>query len=177
MQWFNEPPFWTADDNTISVQAAGQTDFWRITHDGGQRDNGHLYGQSIGGDFTAEVKISGEYTALYDQAGLMIRLDDRTWLKCGVEFVTGVQYASVVVTREYSDWSVIPLPESPPALWLRVTRHEATIEVHYSTDGVAYTMLRQAYLTPEPVQVGVMVAAPTGEGFRATFEGFAVREL
>ena len=34
-------------------------------------------------------------------------------MKCGIELVDGVQHASVVVTREYSDWSVVPLPRRP----------------------------------------------------------------
>ncbi len=62
-------------------------------------------------------------------------------------------------------------------MWLRVTRHAVTIEVAYSVDGTAYYVLRQTYLTgADTLQVGVMVYAPTGEGFPATFEGFAVQE-
>ncbi|MBN1563512.1 MAG: DUF1349 domain-containing protein [Anaerolineae bacterium] len=175
MQWLNEPTQWTHHADTITVTAEGQTDFWRITHDGGVRDSGHFYYQPVQGDFTAEVKFNAAYSALYDQAGLMLRLDETTWLKCGIELFNGVQHASVVVTREFSDWSIVPLPEAPPALWLRLKRHGASVEVAYSTDGTAYTMLRQTYLTPaETLLIGVMCCAPTGDGFTATFENLRV---
>ena len=55
------------------------------------------------------MKVTGAYWDQYDQAGLMVRFNERVWLKCGVEFVDGVQHASAVVTREHSDWSVAPL--------------------------------------------------------------------
>jgi regulation of enolase protein 1 (concanavalin A-like superfamily) len=175
MQWLNEPAHWTHEGNRIAITADGKTDFWRITHDGGVRDTGHFYYQPVNGDFVAAAKFSAAYSALYDQAGLMVRLDETTWLKCGIELFNGVQHASVVVTRDFSDWSVIPLPGAPPALWLRLTRHAATVEVAYTVDGADYVMLRQAYLTPaEALQVGVMCCAPTGDGFTATFEGFRV---
>ncbi len=174
MRWHHEPPEWRVEGRSITVTAGPKTDFWRKTHDGGIRDHGHFYYRPVTGDFTAEVKVTGQYADLYDQAGLMVRLDETTWMKCGIEFVDGVQHASVVVTRDWSDWSVLPLA-NPPAIWLRVVRHGPTVEVFYSLDGGEYTMIRQAFLTEEPaVDVGVMIAAPTGNGFTATFEGFTV---
>jgi regulation of enolase protein 1 (concanavalin A-like superfamily) len=176
MKWLNEPARWQHDGDTITVTADGNTDFWRITHDGGVRDTGHFYYRPVTGDFMAEVTFSAGYSALYDQAGLMVRLDKTTWLKCGIELFNGMQHASVVVTREFSDWSVVPLRDAPPALWLRLKREGATCEVSYALDGESYTMLRQAYLTPaDTVQVGVMCCAPTGDGFRATFEGLRIQ--
>ena len=176
MQWYNEPPAWSAQGNAVTLSVAPKTDFWRKTHDGGVRDNGHFYYRPVSGDFSAQVKFSGKYTALYDQAGLMVRLDAETWLKCGVEYVGGVQYASAVVTRDYSDWSVLPLDGAPETVWVRVTRRGVTLEVHVSLDGERFTLLRQAYLTDAvQVQVGLMACAPTGEGFAAVFEGFEVR--
>jgi hypothetical protein len=174
MEWYNEPPSWSVLDNAIVVTSAHGSDFWRKTHYGFIRDNGHFYFQPVSGDFVAEVKIIGQYTALYDQAGLMVRADETTWMKTGIEYVEGVQHASAVVTRDYSDWSVLPLPQNPPALWLRVTRKEGSVEVHYSLDGKQYALLRVAYLAPGPVQVGLMCASPDGPGFTTTFEGFAV---
>lgn len=178
MQWYNEPPHWSDRSGKIEIVTAAKTDFWRKTHYGFIRDNGHFYYQSIKGDFAADVKVIGRYQALYDQAGMMVRLNEENWMKCGIEFVNSVQHASAVVTREYSDWSVVPLPQNPPAIWLRVTRKESTVEVHYSLDSQQYTMLRLAYLPlAETIDVGVMCASPDGEGFPVTFEGFGIRPL
>jgi len=91
MQWYNEPPFWSEQEQKITVTAGVKTDFWRKTHYGFIRDNGNFYYQELTGDFTATVKITGQYEVLYDQAGLMIRLDEETCLKCGIEFVEGVR--------------------------------------------------------------------------------------
>ena len=178
MQWYNEPPVWKVDGDTITVTSGPKTDFWRKTHYGFVRDSGHFYFQQVRGDFVCEVKVSGRYEALYDQAGLMARVDEANWIKCGIEFVEGVQHVSAVVTRDYSDWSVVPLPHNPPALWLRVTRRGSAVEVHYSLDGERYTLLRLAYLVPAAaLSVGPMCASPEGNGFSMTFEGLAVRSL
>jgi regulation of enolase protein 1 (concanavalin A-like superfamily) len=175
MEWYNEPQSWSIEGERIVVTSDPKTDFWRKTHYGFIRDSGHFYFEPVSGDFEAEVKVSGAYRAQYDQAGLMVRLDEQTWLKTGIEFVDGIQYVSAVVTRDYSDWSVTPLAENPPALWLRVGRHGSALEVNYSVDGTRYTLLRQAYLTAAAtVSVGIMCASPDGEGFRATFEGLRI---
>ena len=146
MQWYNEPPAWSAQGNAVTLSAAPKTDFWRKTHDGGVRDNGHFYYRPVSGDFSAQVKFSGKYTALYDQAGLMVRVDAETWLKCGVEYVGGVQYASAVVTRDFSDWSVVPLDPSPAALWLRVQRIGTAVEATWEplSDGRHLLLFRPA---------------------------------
>ncbi len=113
MEWLNEPPAWERRGDDLVVTAGPKTDFWRTTHYGFVRDNGHFWSRLWAGDFVAEVKVTGDYRDLYDQAGLMVRLDETVWLKCGVEFVDGVQQASAVVTRDHSDWSVAPLPGNP----------------------------------------------------------------
>ncbi|MBW4549277.1 MAG: DUF1349 domain-containing protein [Symplocastrum torsivum CPER-KK1] len=128
MEWYNEPPVWNLQGDTITITSGQKTDFWRETHYGFIRDNGHFFYQAVKGDFVAEVKVSGEYHQLYDQAGIMVRLDEANWLKCGIEFVNGVQQVSAVITRDYSDWSIVPLPQNPASIWLRVTRRGTAIE-------------------------------------------------
>ena len=178
MDWHNEPPMWTVDGRMITVKSGPKTDFWRTTHYGFIRDNGHFYHDRIAGNFLVEVKVSGAYAALYDQAGLMVRVDEANWIKCGIEFVDGVQQVSAVVTREYSDWSVVPLPSNPAALWLRLTRRGSAIEIRYALDGVGYQMLRLAYFIPsEIMSVGLMCASPDGAGFTVTFEGFTIQSI
>jgi len=176
LQWLNEPPKWTEGERILSLEAAPGTDFWRKTHDNAVRDNGHFWCRRVSGDFMADVEVSGEYGALYDQAGLMVRLGETTWLKCGVEYVDGVKYASVVVTRDFSDWSITEVAGEPESIHFRVKREGGTFEVSYSLDGADYSMLRVAHLTDvETLAVGPMAAAPKGDGFSATFRGFEIR--
>lgn len=173
MKWYNEPPFFEDKAGVITIVSGDRTDFWRKTHYNFIRDSGHFYYTEFTGDFMASVKISGQYKALYDQAGLMLRLNEKVWLKTGIEFVNNVQQVSAVVTRDYSDWSVIPLLENPASLWLRLQRNKGTVEIQYSLDGKSYTMLRMAYLTEEEtLQVGLMCASPESEGFQVKFEDF-----
>ena len=178
MEWVNEAPHWNAQGKTITVVSGPKTDFWRKTFYGFTRDTGHFYGQTVQGDFVIAVKVTGQYKTLYDQAGLMLRVDEQNWMKCGIEFVEGVQQVSAVVTREYSDWSVVPLPHNPPAIWLRVTRRQDSVEVQYALDGKQYTLLRLAYLVPVgTLSAGLMCASPEGDGFTTRFEDLSIQPL
>lgn len=178
MEWHCEPPAWRDEDGVITVTTAHGSDFWRKTHYGFVRDNGHFYFDRIAGGFVVEAKITGDYAALYDQAGLMVRLDEANWIKTGIELVDGAQQVSAVVTRDTSDWSVMPAPGNPTALWLRLTRQGDTIEIHTSFDGQIYTLLRLAYFPPGDVaRVGIMACSPEGPGFTARFEAFSIRTI
>jgi regulation of enolase protein 1 (concanavalin A-like superfamily) len=177
MHWLNAPKKSLVAGNKLQVQVEGGTDFWRVTHYGFIRDNGHFYYLEQEGDFVAKVKVVGHYQELYDQAGLMVRLDEKNWIKTGIEYVKGVQNVSAVVTREVSDWSVVPRQDSPAAVWLTLLRKGDFVEIQYSFDNKDFKMLRLAYFPPTPgrkVQIGLMCAAPDGKGFPVEFEDFVV---
>lgn len=176
MHWLNEPPRWLASQERLEVTSAPQSDFWRKTHYGFTRDSGHCYYQEVRGDFDVEIQVTGKYEALYDQAGLMLRVDEENWIKTGIEYFDGCQHASAVVTREFSDWSVVALDGSPESIWLRATRRHEAVEIFYSLEGQNYQLLRLAYLVPaEITRVGPMCASPDGPGFVAVFESFRVQ--
>ncbi|WP_225334979.1 DUF1349 domain-containing protein [Halomicrobium urmianum] len=175
MDWFNEPTEWSEADGVLSFEVEPDTDCWRITDHGFVKDDAHASLRTVEGDFTATAAVRGDYGDQYDQAGLLVRESPATWLKCGVELVDGEQYASAVVTRGESDWSVVPLDGDPPVLWIRVERRDATVEVSYSLDGESFTMIRKATLSDAgELRVGPMGAAPEGDGFTVTVESFSV---
>jgi regulation of enolase protein 1 (concanavalin A-like superfamily) len=173
MQWFNKPDKWSFEGNRLSLFVTPKTDFWRITHYGFTVDDGPFFYETVGGEFEVKVKISGDYQHRYDQMGLMIRVNEKTWIKTGVEFVDDKINISAVVTHEKSDWSVIALSHKPDALWVKAVRHPDAVEIFYSYDDITYTMMRLAYF-PEhtPVMVGMTAASPDGTGFNALFEAF-----
>ncbi len=43
MEWYNEPPVWEVKDEAIAITSGAKTDFWRETHYGFIRDNGHFF--------------------------------------------------------------------------------------------------------------------------------------
>ncbi len=178
MQWYNEPKKWTFEAGVLKVEVEGRTDFWRITHYDFIRDNGHFYYQAQSGDFTAKVRIRGFYRELYDQGGLMIRIDEKNWIKTGIEFVNNVQNLSAVVTREFSDWSVIQRTDNPSEVWFLLTRKNDFVEIKYSFDNQEFRMLRLAYFPPRvAVKIGMMGAAPDGIGFKLEFDNFSIQAL
>jgi len=174
MDWLNEPETWNEDGDRLTVVVEGDTDCWRHTRHGFVADDAHAYLRPVTGDFTATVAFDADYATQYDQAGLLVREDAETWLKCGVEYVDGSEKASAVVTRAFSDWSVTPLADAG-TVWTRVERIDEAVEVSVSTDGDDFRMIRQAYLgEADELHVGPMAAAPQGDGFEARFEAFTV---
>jgi regulation of enolase protein 1 (concanavalin A-like superfamily) len=179
MQWFNEPDQWELiNDTSLSMFVTPFTDFWRKTHYGFTVDDGPFCYLNVGGEFEANVKISGHYKSRYDQMGLMIRKDEKNWIKTGVEFVDEKINLSAVVTLKRSDWSIVTLEEKPTAVWLKVLRRGDSIKIMYALNGKDYSMIRLAYF-PEntPVMVGLTAASPDGEGFQALFDNFEVIHL
>ena len=125
----------------------------------------------VEGDFTASADVTGDYRHLYDQAGLMLRVDERDWIKTGIEFTDGMMHFSVVVTREVSDWSVIPLQGAKPTdeLHVRLTRHDDAVRVQFAIGDAAWQMARLAAFPAAPARVGVMACSPQRAGFRQAF--------
>jgi len=171
MIWMNEPASWKRTGDSLQVRSRAKTDFWRKTFYGYITDNGHFFYLPVRGEFVFEARVNGKYAALYDQAGLMVRLDAENWVKCGTEFFDGQRHASVVFTREFSDWSTMPdLSENAP-VWWRAVRKKDSIETLCSLDGKKFISVRQGYFVPEAeVKAGIMCAAPEGAGFEAAFD-------
>jgi regulation of enolase protein 1 (concanavalin A-like superfamily) len=175
-EWLNPPPAWSGDARALALETGAGTDFWRETFYGFVRDSGHAWLAPVEGDFSLAVRFRGEYQALYDQAGLMLRRDAAAWIKTGVEYTDGAMHFSVVVTGARSDWSVIPLPEATPETEVaaRLTRHGDAVRVQYALDGGPWRMARLAPFAEGRAAAGIMACSPERAGFRARFEGLEI---
>lgn len=178
MTWFNEPQTWEVKQNTLTMFVTPQTDYWRISHYGFTVDDAPFLYNTYGGEFETKVKITGNYKDRFDQMGLMLRTDQKNYIKAGVEFVDGKFNLSTVVTHNTSDWSVLTLDTAPPFVWIKAVRRLDAVEIFYSFDDKNYIMIRNAHLADNtPVMVGLMAASPDGNGFDAKFEHFEVKHL
>ncbi|UWX98441.1 DUF1349 domain-containing protein [Arthrobacter zhaoxinii] len=178
MTWLNEPASWKDGGDSLTLETADGTDFWRKTHYGFIRDTGHFLSTEVAGDFTATVTLAGDFTALYDQAGLMFRIDERTWLKAGVEYSDGALQLSTVITNGTSDWSLCPLGADQDEITLRLSRQGTAVHVQYLEPGAPagqWKSLRLGYLPLESLcQVGVMACSPQRGGLTVRFTGFSI---
>ncbi|TDE55719.1 DUF1349 domain-containing protein [Nonomuraea mesophila] len=168
--WLNPPREWTADDG-LSLICDPATDMWRETHYGYTYDSAHMFGRTLPGDLRLSVTFTGDYAEQYDQAGALLRIDEHHWIKAGVEYVDGGFHLSTVVTREFSDWSVLPLGRVADRVTFTLERAGDAVTVRYGLDGdPPETMVRLAYFPPgRPAMAGAMAAAPVGKGFAVRF--------
>lgn len=175
MRWLNEPSRWSQADGTLTVTADPGTDFWRTTHYGYIRDSGHVYGQQMDGDFDLSMGIQGFYAEQYDQAGAMVRVDERHWLKTGIEYFDGRIRLSTVVTLNQSSWAVAELPDGASELSLLLARRRDAVEIRYRIDDDAIELAALVYMPPDrAVFAGAMCAAPEGTGFEVSFYDLAI---
>jgi regulation of enolase protein 1 (concanavalin A-like superfamily) len=175
--WLNPPAYWQRLGDGLAVITDDQTDFWRKTEYGFIRDNGHFAYRTVVGDFSVEVSFAGKYRTLYDQAGLMIRLDADRWIKTGIEFVDDLMNFSTVVTNDTSDWSLMPLSKAldDAAVRVRLVRKGSTVSTALRRPDGHWQTARVAGFPSEPLcQVGVMCCSPQRAGFEVRFSDFAV---
>jgi len=171
MTWLNEPLAWNVTRDGLTARPRPRTDFWRETFNGVIADNGHFFHRTAAGEFTFEAWVFGKYASPYDQAGILVRQNSESWMKCGTEFFEGRRHASVVFTRDFSDWSTMPdVSEASSVCW-RAVRHRNSLEVYASPDGEKFSLVRSGYFPPSnEAEAGIYCCAPQGDGFDCVFD-------
>lgn len=168
--WLNEPKRWRAREDTLEVTTDAASDFWRETHYGFTRDSGHFLGFTTPAEFSAQLRVQASYEHLYDQAGIMVRLDAEHWLKAGVELSDGRAMLSSVLTNPRSDWATGPFAGDARDFFMRVTLRNGVLRVQVSADGATWPLVR---LTPFPrassYRVGPMCCTPERAGLAVRF--------
>ncbi|WP_288492133.1 DUF1349 domain-containing protein [uncultured Pseudomonas sp.] len=170
--WLNEPRRWSDTDGLLHISTDRETDFWQKTQYGFERDSGHFRGYAAGADFTVQVRITGTFTELYDQAGLMVRQGSERWCKTGLEINDGIAHLGSVLTLGHSDWALGPMPDAVRGFWLRMTLHAEVLRLQYSLDGQTWPLLRLCRFASEEgaaLQVGPYCCSPQREGLEVSF--------
>lgn len=174
-QWMNEPQQWSLHEGVLGVVTDDRTDFWRETHYGFTRDSGHFFGAPTEDAFTASVRVRANYEKLYDQAGLMVRIDEANWIKAGIELSDGRACLGSVLTVGRSDWATGIYSGDPGDFYLRITLVNGTLRLQASADGTHWPLVR---LCPFPrahsYQVGPMCCTPERAGLDVRFSDFSV---
>jgi uncharacterized protein len=175
--WFNEPERWSAEGASLRLETRDQSDFWRETHYGFTHDNGHFLGVAATAPFTAQLRVTGRFEALYDQAGMMVRTDERHWVKFGVERWKGHTMFSSVLTLERSDWAVAAQMRTD-AFLVRATLRGGALKLEACEDGGAWSLLRIApFPDVSSCRVGPTACSPARAGLAVAFDAFSIESL
>jgi regulation of enolase protein 1 (concanavalin A-like superfamily) len=188
--WNNGEPEHTLDDDgsAITIKATPNLDYWSRTFYSPllMKTNAQTLLMPI--EAGVEATISMSFTlaprAQFDQAGIMVLVDENTWVKAGIEFTDGVPRLSCVVTNDgFSDWSTQKWPvwdaETQTTsinvrltkLWPGETQGPALVFEAASTD-MQWQQIRIASLRSgeKPWRMGIFAISPiAAQGSYARF--------
>ncbi|MBQ1022702.1 DUF1349 domain-containing protein [Micromonospora sp. D93] len=158
----------------LVVEPAADSDFWRRTSYGFVHDNGPALLAPLPVGAAMEVSFRLDFSAQFDQAGAYVRVDERTWTKAGVEISDGEVQLGAVVTREFSDWSVGPVPDwAGREVTVRVSRAGDALTVRARVDAEPWRLVRLAPLDPAAdAMAGPFCCAPSRAGLTVAFTGW-----
>jgi regulation of enolase protein 1 (concanavalin A-like superfamily) len=130
------------------------------------------------GDFVLETVVRTSPLHQYDQAGLLVRLSERDWIKCSVECEPGEpsRLGAVVTNHGWSDWSTQDIDQAAGRhVAFRVTRTGADYLVEAALEpGRRWSQIRLARLHDDAaggtVAAGLYACSPKDAGFEASFQ-------
>ena len=172
--WLNPPVATDRAGQDLVVTAVEGSDFWRTTAYGFVHDDGHALLRPCASGQAVEVSFRLDYDQQFDQAGVLVRADESTWIKAGVEISDGVAQVGAVVTHGVSDWSVAPVPTwINSVVTVRVSRGDDAVTVRAKGAEDGWRLVRVA---PWPVDAdtsaGPYCCAPTRSGLQVRFTGW-----
>lgn len=173
--WLNRPRHSAIAAGMLDMTTDRGSDFWRETFYGFTRDSGHFYGMHAPSRFTAQLRIRADYEKLYDQAGIMVRIDESRWVKAGIELSDGRPMLSSVLTDGRSDWATAPYGGDPKDFWMRATVMDGVLRLQVSADGKIWPLVRLApFPLAESYLVGPVCCTPERQGLKVRFSDWTL---
>ncbi len=145
-RWINPPQKFTVGPSEVTLQTEPGTDFWQRTFYGFRNNNAPAFLFDRSDNFTFSVTVECEYKTLFDQAGIIIWIDENNWIKTSLEYENQAfsRLGAVVTNAGYSDWSTRNSP-AVPQIELRVSRRGPDFLIEARTD-TKWEQLRIAHL-------------------------------
>lgn len=171
--WLNQPEQFELDDGVLEFATAPDTDFWQRTHYGYKRNSGHAFLTRLWDDFSFTAQCEFVYETKFDQAGIILYLNDQNWAKASLEDAedAGGYLGSVVTVNGHSDWAFQIMDPDVNRMYYRITRRNADFRFDWSTDGDAYHQMRVFHMPGDLTQakIGVYACSPQQSSFKARF--------
>jgi regulation of enolase protein 1 (concanavalin A-like superfamily) len=172
--WTNEPAAVSEQGSDLLVTAKEGSDAWRTTSYGFIHDSEHALLAPFESGSAVEVSFMLDFDGQFDQAGIFVKVDKKTWIKAGIEFSDGLPQLGAVVTDGQSDWSLSPVPEwAGKRVTIRASRSGDALTLRARTDDTEWRLFRLAPLSPHAdTTAGPFLSSPTHGGLTVTFRSW-----
>lgn len=161
-------------DGRLLVTAVEGSDAWRHTCYGFVHGNEHALLEAWDREQAVEVTFSADFSEEFDQAGMVIRVDEGHWIKTGIEYADGVLQLGAVVTDVNSDWSTGPVPDwAGREVTMRASRVADSVIIRARVEDEPWRLVRLAPLDPAlSAKAGPFCCAPSRAGLTVTFNSW-----
>jgi uncharacterized protein len=169
-KWSNPPLAAALAQGDFLVAAEKGSDAWRETAYGYVTDSAHALLSPMPDGTAVEVTLLADFTAQFDQAGIMLRASETEWIKAGVEYADGVLQLGAVATHGTSDWSSSPVDWAGRRVTISASRKGTGLMIRARVDEEEWRLIRLAWIDPElRYGAGPYLAAPTRDGLTVRF--------
>lgn len=176
----------------VRLTTSPGTDLWQRTFYGFQVANAPAALVEIADNRSFTVRAQFAYRRRYDQAGILLWVDEQNWFKAAIEHENAShgRLGSVLTTRGYSDWATRDVGAVNQA-WFRLSRRgpdfllEARLAqtweqlrvFHVAALGDTnpdWASLPATDVPAQRVQVGVYACSPEESSFTADFDSITM---
>ena len=175
LEWLNNPKDWNVIDETgelegskgdftitsdsLILQPPAFKDYWCRTYYTPLliKSDASALVTTIPSDKECTISIDFEFIACaqFDQAGILIYLDNSHWIKCGIEYCDGRSLLSVVVCNVFSDWSTQPWPTCSARLRVHKILQSSSVVIEAAPiDSNEFHFIRIAHLSSKSIHKG-----------------------
>ncbi len=178
--YYNSPDI-TIKNDTVEFITKPNTDLWQKTYYNFQHDNAPFIQIKICKKyFSFTVKVKYFSKKRFDQAGIILYLDSKNWLKASVEYENKdfQRLGSVVTNKGFSDWATVDIPANITEMYYRLSRRENDFCIENSFDGKTFKQMRICHLDKanEDVNVGIYACSPEDSSFKAIFSNMLISD-
>lgn len=187
-EWLNAPIVGSITAAGVSLDTEPHTDFWQRTFYGFRASNAPAALVEVPENVTFSVRVRASYQRRYDQAGIIVWIDELNWFKASIEFegASCGRLGSVLTTDGHSDWatrdvSVVPqvwwqLSRRGPDFLLQAKLHDQWEQLrmfHVAALGPTqgqWGQLPASDVPASPVRMGVYACSPEDSSFSVWFD-------
>ena len=158
-------------DGVLSITAPGGTDLFTDPMGSTIKDDAPRIAFPADARFTLSARVSVDaFVSTFDAGVLFVWTDALRWGKLCFEFSPQGQPMVVTVTTNGVSDDCNHVPVTQDHVYMRISRMDPAIAMHYSLDGQTWHMVRYFALAgATSFAVGFSAQSPTGNGSTARF--------